>query len=145
MCQHPFDRRLHVKSGENYSSGFREIWPCRKRIKGQPMIIIWTNLVEFESSMLYTKIPPKSFLGSGEEHFQEFLPYMDMVAILCNCAEPFKHIGNTLSTEWYLVKIAQAVSENKTFKNYTILYMFIAQWQGQITFKGQKFDYKIQP
>ena len=42
---------------------------------------------------------------------------------------------------WNLLKIAQAVSEKKTFKNYTILYMYIAQWQGQITLKGQKFDY----
>ena len=39
-----------------------------------------------------------------------------------------------------LVKIAQVVSE-KTFKNYTILYMYIAQGQGQITLRGQKFDY----
>ena len=38
--------------------------------------------------MLYTKIQPQSFLGSGEEDFQEFLPYMDMVA---NCVEPFEH------------------------------------------------------
>ena len=33
--------------------------------------------------------------------FQEFLPYMymDMVAILFYCAEPFEQIGNTLLTE----------------------------------------------
>ena len=30
-------------------------------------VIIWTNLVELESSMLYTKIQPQSFLGSGED------------------------------------------------------------------------------
>ena len=34
--------------------------------------------------MLYTKIQPQSFLGSGDENFQEFLPYMDMGAILFN-------------------------------------------------------------
>ena len=28
--------------------------------------------------MLYTKIQPQSFLGSGEEDFEEFLPYIDM-------------------------------------------------------------------
>ena len=47
--------------------------------------------------------------------------------------EPFEQIGNTLLTEgpmWNLVKIAQMVSEKQTFKNYTILYMYIAQWQG---------------
>ena len=76
--------------------------------------------------MLYTKIQPQSFLGSGEEHFQEFLPYMDMAAILFNCAEPFERIGNTFSTEgifeiwWKLLKLFQ----KKTFKNYTILYIY---------------------
>ena len=40
-----------------------------------------------------------------------------------------------------LVKIAQACSEKRTFKNYTILYMNIAQGQGQITPMGQNFDY----
>ena len=33
--------------------------------------------------MLYTKIQPQSFLGSGED-FLVFLPYMDMAAILIN-------------------------------------------------------------
>ena len=53
---------------------------------------------------------------------------MDMAAILFNGTELFKQNWNTLSTEgpmWNLVKIAQAVSEKKTFKNYTILYMYI--------------------
>ena len=52
-----------------------------------------------------------------------------MVAILFNGPEPFEQIGNTLLTDdpmWNLVKIAQAVSEKKT-------YMYIAQGQGQIT------------
>ena len=63
--------------------------------------------------MLYTKIQPQSFLGSGEEDFKVFLPYMEMAAILFNCTEPFEQIGK--------------------FKNYTILYMCIVQRQGQIT------------
>ena len=46
------------------------------------MIIIWTNLVE-ESPMLYIKIQPQSFLGSGGD-FQVFLPNMGMMAILFN-------------------------------------------------------------
>ena len=33
----------------------------------------------------------------------------------------------------YLVKIGQAVLEKKLFKDYEILYMYIAQGQGQIT------------
>ena len=44
-------------------------------------------------------------------------------------------IANILSTEgpmWTLMKIVQEVPE-KTFKDFTILYMYIAQGQGQIT------------
>ena len=33
----------------------------------------------------------------------------------------------------YLMKIGQPVLEKKTFKDYEILYMFIAKGQGQIT------------
>ena len=69
---------------------------------------------------------------------------MDIAAILFNGAEPFEQIDNILSTEspmWNLVKIAQTVSEKKTFKIYTILYMYIAQGQGQTTLRGQNFDY----
>ena len=33
---------------------------------------------------------------------------------------------------WNLVKNGQTVSEKKTFKDYEILYMYIAQGQGQI-------------
>ena len=65
---------------------------------------------------------------------------MGMAAILFNGTEPFEQIGNTLSTEGIkgnMVKITQAVSENKTFKNYPILYMNIAQGQGQTTTRGQ--------
>ena len=42
---------------------------CRKKVNGQPMVIIWTNLVDLESSMLYAKIQPQSFLDSEEEGF----------------------------------------------------------------------------
>ena len=34
---------------------------------------------------------------------------------------------------WKMVKIGQAVSEKKTFKDFIILYLYIAQGQGQIT------------
>ena len=48
---------------------------------------------------VYTKIQPQSFLGSGEEDFSVFLPYIGMEAILFSSTEPFKQIVNTLSTE----------------------------------------------
>ena len=58
-----------------------------------------------------------------------------MAAILFSGAEQFEQTFNTLSTESLmsnLVKTARAVSWKKTFQNYTILYKYIAQGQGQI-------------
>ena len=55
-------------------------------------------MVELKTAMLYTTIQPQSFLGSRED-FYEFLPYMDMAAILFNGVEQVEQIGNTLSTE----------------------------------------------
>ena len=40
-----------------------------KKVKGQPTIIVWTNLIDLETAMLYTKIQLESFLDSGEEDF----------------------------------------------------------------------------
>ena len=57
------------------------------------------NLVELEFPMLYTKIQPQSFLGSGQEHFKAFLPYIGMTAIWFNGVEPFKQTVDTHSTE----------------------------------------------
>ena len=51
-----------------------------------------------------------------------------MVVILFNGAEPFEQTINTSLTEdpmWNLMKIGQMVSE-MTFKDYIILYMYIA-------------------
>ena len=67
---------------------------------------------------------------------------MGMAAILKFGAEPVEQIINTLTTEgpmWNLVEIAQAVSA-KTFKSYTLLYMYVAQGKRQITPKRQNFD-----
>ena len=91
--------------------------------------------------MLYTKIQFQSFLGSREEYCSVFLPYTGMTAILFSGTEPLEQTVNTLSTEGpmcNLVNIAHAVSEKK-FKNYTILYMYIAQGQGQVTHRGQNY------
>ena len=69
---------------------------------------------------------------------------MGMVAIMFNGLEIFDQIGNNLSTEghmWNPVKIAQAVSEKKTFKNYKIFNIYITLRQGKITPWGQNLDY----
>ena len=42
-------------------------------------------------------------------------------------------MSSTESQKCNLVKIGQAVSEKKTFKDYKILYMYVVQGQGQIT------------
>ena len=39
-----------------------------------------------------------------------------------------------------LVETGQVVSEKKTLKDYRILYLDIAQWQGQIIHGEQNFD-----
>ena len=55
---------------------------------------------------------------------------MGIAAIMFNGLEQFELIFNTPSTEgllWNVVKIGQAVSEQKMFKKYTILHMYIAQ------------------
>ena len=60
---------------------------------------------------------------------------MSVAAIFYHDAEPFEQIHNMPSTEdqvWNQVKIGQAVSEKKTFKDYDILYMYIAKGYGKI-------------
>ena len=97
--------------------------------------------------MLYNMIQPQSLLGSGED-FIVFLLYMGMAAILFNGAEQFEQIVNTLSTESpmrNLVKIVQAISEKKTFKEqdgccgdrigFPIGSTQISQWFGRISQK----------
>ena len=59
-----------------------------------------------------------------------------MAAILFNDVEPFEQIINIPLTEgplWNLVKIDTMLSEKKTVKEYTILYMYVAQGQWWIT------------
>ena len=77
--------------------------------------------------MLNTKIQPQSFLRSGEEDIQEFLPYMDMADILFNWAETFEQIGNTFSTEgpceiwWKLLEEFQRRRHLKITQFYTCI------------------------
>ena len=86
--------------------------------------------------MRYTKIQSQRLLSSGEDFNISVLTYLGMAATLFNGAERFEQIFNIFKTEgprWNLMKTVQAVSE-KTFK-LTILYMYRAQGQGQITTK----------
>ena len=65
---------------------------------------------------------------------------MSMAAILFNGAKPFEQMTISLRQYplWNLMKIGQAVTEKKMFKDYTILYMYITQGHEQITL-GIKF------
>ena len=71
---------------------------------------------------------------------------MGMVAILFNGTDPFEQNVDTPLTKgpwapmYKLVKTGQAVSQKKMFKDYTILYMYIAQEQSQTTPRRQNVN-----
>ena len=50
--------------------------------QGQTRDLIWTTLVVLTYMMLHTKFQGHGSIGSGEEDFLRFLPYMGMIAML---------------------------------------------------------------
>ena len=50
--------------------------------QGKPRVILCTPLVVLPYRMLHTKFQGHWSIGSGEEDFLRFLPYMGMVAML---------------------------------------------------------------
>ena len=87
--------------------------------QGQPREIIWTILVVLTYTMLHTKFKGHRSIGSGEEDFLRFLPYMGMAAILVMWPEQFEQLfvppipGGYI---WNLVTIGPVVSEEKSFE-----------------------------
>ena len=87
--------------------------------QGQPREIIWTILVVLTYTMLHTKFQGHRSIGSGEEDFLRFLPYMGMAAILVMWPEPFEQFfvppipGGYI---WNLVTTGPVVSEEKSFE-----------------------------
>ena len=63
-----------------------------KTVKGHPWIIIWTSLVDLASLMLYTKIQPQSFLGSGED----FKCFYHIWACQTSCSIVQNHLNKLL-------------------------------------------------
>ena len=59
----------HATSASIATATTTQIWPFRINVNGYSSIIIWTNLLDIESRMLYTKIQAPSFLSSGAEDF----------------------------------------------------------------------------
>ena len=111
--------KIHCFTFFPYRSKRDQIWPCRKIDQGQPRIIIWTDLVVLEHTMLHTKCQGHRLFGSGEEDFLWFLPYMGMAATLVMQPGPFEHTfvppshGDFI---WNLASIGTVVSEKKMLK-----------------------------
>ena len=96
-----------------------QIWPYRKKGQGQPKVIIWTILVVLAYLMLHTKFQGHRPIGSGEEDFSRFLPYMGMAAMLVMWPGPFEQLFVPKSPRgyiWNLVTIGPVVSEEKSFE-----------------------------
>ena len=85
----------------------------------QPRVIIWTTLAVLPYTMLHTKFQGHLYIGSGEEDFLRFLPYMGMAAMLVMWPRPFEQLffpkgpGGCI---WNLVAIGQVVLEEKSFE-----------------------------
>ena len=79
--------------------------------------------------MLYTQIQPQSLFGSGEKRFLSiFTIYGHGSHLVQRCGTIWTSCLYSFNktTIWNLVKIGQDVSE-KTFKDCTIIYMYLAQ------------------
>ena len=102
-----------------YKSLCDQIWPWRKMGQGQPRVMIWTTLVVLPYTMLHTKFQGHWSIGSGEEDFLRFLPYMGMAAMLVMWPRSFEQLffpkgpGGCI---WNLVAIGPVVSEEKSFE-----------------------------
>ena len=83
--------------------------------------------------------PPVNSKGTGHDMHQlmgtDYWVPTPAWRLSCSVTKSYEQIVRTLSTEGAmrnLVKIAQAVSEKKIFKNYTFFYIYIAKvpfWQ----------------
>ena len=88
--------------------------------------------------MLYTKIQPQSFLGSGEEDFKSFYYVIGMPWPSCSMARshsnkfqyPFDRRPHVTAGENF----------SCGFREEDILCIYILQGHGQITLRGQNFD-----
>ena len=101
-----------------YKSLCDQIWSWRKIGQGQPREIIWIILVVLTYTMLYTKFQGHRSIGSGEEDFIRFLPYMDMAAMLVMWPNSFEFIFIPILLQaliWTLVPNRPTVFEKNKF------------------------------
>ena len=73
-----------------YKSLCDQIWPWHKIGQGQPSVIILIILVVLSYTILHTKFQGHQSIGSGEEDFLRFLPYMGMAAMLVKRTNSFE-------------------------------------------------------
>ena len=66
---------------------------------GHPKVIIWTILIVLPYTMLHIKFQGHPSIGSGEEDFLRFLPYMGMAAMLVMWSNSFQG-SHTPFWEW---------------------------------------------
>ena len=101
-----------------YKSLCDQIWPWHKMGQGQPRVIIWTTLVELPYTMLHTKFQGHQSIGSGEEDFLRFLPYMGMAAMLVMWPNSFIYISIPITPQafiWTLDPNCPTVFEQNKF------------------------------
>ena len=101
-----------------YKSLCDQIWPWRKMGQGQPRVIIWTTLVELPYTMLHTMFQGHRSIGSGEEDFLRFSPYMGMAAMLVMWPNSFVQIfipNPPQAFIWTLVPNCPTVFEKNKF------------------------------
>ena len=112
----------------------KQIWPCRKKVKRQCMIILLAILVDLLSPMSPAKVQPQGILGSGEEAFQRLLPYMGVAAILVtNCYHfsnfSFPHPKEAPYEIW--AKLAQRLQRRSRLK-------MLMDWQTDTRTDGRR-------
>ena len=114
-----------------------QFWLYRKKVTDHPRIIwdypriiIWTNLVDLESPILFTKIPPRSFLGSGGEDFKS-VNYI--WALRPSCSVVQSHFNKLSITLQQTVPCEICLNWSSGFREEDSVYMLIAQRQRQIT------------
>ena len=105
-----------------YTCIMNQIWSCHKIGQGQHSVIIWTNLVALEHSMMQLKFQCYRPFGAREEDFLRFLPYMAISAILVIRPGSVEQIFIAPSHGcfiWNLTLIGPVVSEEKMLKMLT--------------------------
>ena len=86
--------------------------------QGQPRVIKCIALIELPYIMIHTKFQGHRSIGSGEEDFLRFLPYMGMAAMLVmipNSFDEFSFLFSLKLSYEFWFQIAQLFMRKKSF------------------------------